>query len=333
MSNASPETASQPIYKTIASTIVIAGCNNGCKHCSMSAPISHDPDDHPLLSLDEVREIFEQFGKANDASPPLFGKLNVLLAYDPMLHPHIAEIYQLATSFPYSSDFHKTVATNGSGIASAENYRDMLGKMKDAGLKTIQLSSYGLESTHDWFACRRGAFQEMILAAQRSTEAGLMVNWQHFFHKKSADELHELMAYGRKVTEGGEWEESISLVAPAGRGREIEHLRPDSDDLQKLPQEIRKIKFLPDYRSESEWIEEAANGNMEGLLREFYQKLRERDHPELFLHFSKQNIDEVSKNINEARHNATPRRIGEDLSEHDLKWLAREYGDKENKGG
>lgn len=322
---------SSPIYETISSTIVIAECNNGCRHCSMSAPISRDPDNYPLLSLDEISEIFELLGKANDDSPPLFDKLNVLLAYDPMLHPHIAEIYQLVSSFPYSSDFHKTIATNGSGIATAENYRDMLGKMRDAGLKTIQLSPYGLENTHDWFACRNGAFQEMMSAARRSIEMSLMVNWQYFFHKRSAHELYELLQYGREITKDGESEESISIVAPAGRGREIEHLRPDSHDLQKLPEELRKIKSLPDYHSEAEWIEEAASGRMEDLLREFYGKLRERNHPELFLHFSKQNMDKISEVIEEARHRAAPKRIGEGLSDHDLKWLARRYGDKKNK--
>ena len=322
---------SLPIYETISSRIVMAGCNNGCRHCSMSAPVSHNPDDHPLLSFDEIKEIFEQLCKANDDSPPLFNRLNVLFAYDPMLHPDIAEIYQLIASFPYSSDFHKTMATNGSGIASAENYRDMLGKMRDAGLKTIQLSPYGLENTHDWFACRNGAFQEMMSAARRSIEMDLMVNWQYFFHKRSADELHELVTHGREITKDGEAEESIAIIAPAGRGREIEHLRPDSHDLQKLPEELRKIEFLPDYPSEAEWTEEAANGCMEDLLREFYGKLRERNHPELFLPFSKQNMDKISEIINEARHRAAPKRIGEDLSEPDLKWLARRYGDKENK--
>jgi MoaA/NifB/PqqE/SkfB family radical SAM enzyme len=297
----------------------------------MSAHTLSEPDTQVLLSLDEIRKIFEQLDRANSNSPPLFSKLNVVLAYEPMIHPHIADIFQLIASFPYTSNFHETIATNGSRIARAENHRVLLEKMKDAGLRTIQLSPYGLESIHDWFACRKGAFQDLMSAARRGIEVGLMINWQYFFHKKNVDELGELVNYGRKITKGGESKESISIVAPAGRGREIEHLRPDSDDLQKLPEEIREIKFLPDLRSEAEWIEEAVSGRMEDWLREYYRKIRERGYPELFLRFDRQNINSVSEVIDESRHRNPPRKLGEDLSEPDLRWLAREYGDKENK--
>lgn len=325
------ESVASPLCNTISLMIVAAGCNNRCRHCSMSAHTSSEPNAQTLLSLDEIGKIFEQLDRANRESPPLFGKLNVVLAYEPMIHPDIADIFQLIASFPYTSNFHEMMATNGSGIARAENHRALLEKMKNAGLKAIQLSPYGLESTHDWFACCKGAFQDLMSAARRGIEAGLMINWQYFFHKKNVNELPELVIYGRKITKDGESEESISIVSPAGRGREIEHLRPDSDELQKLPEEIRKIKFLPDYHSEAEWIEEAISGRMEKLLRNYYQKIRERGYPELFLHFDKQNINRLSEIIDESRHQKKPQKLGEDISEPDLKWLAKEYGDKENK--
>lgn len=321
------EPVASPIYNIIGLTIMAAGCNNRCRHCSMSA----EPTAKTFLSLDEIGKIFEQLDSANRDSPPLFGKLNVLLSYEPMAHPDIADIWQLIASMPRTQRSVEVVATNGSRIARAKDYRDLLKKMKDAGLKTIQLSPYGLESTHDWFASREGAFQDLMSAAKRGVDVGLMINWQYFFHKKNVNELQELVNYGREITKNGKSEESISIVSPAGRGREIENLRPDSDDLQKLPEEIRRIKFLPDYRSEAEWIEEAINGRMENLLQEYYQEIREREYPELFFHFDKQNINRVSEIIAESRHRKKTKKLGEDISEPDLKWLARKYGDKENR--
>jgi len=296
----------------------------------MSAHTSSEPNTQTLLSLHEIGKIFEQLDRANSDSPPLLGSLNVTLTYEPMIHPDIADIWYLIASMPHTSRSVEVVATNGSRIARAKNYRALLEKMKDAGLKTIQLSPYGLESTHDWFACRKGAFQDLMSAARRGLEAGLMINWQYFFHKKNVNELQELVNYGWKITREGESEESISIVSPAGRGREIEYLRPDSDELQKLPEEIRKIKFLPNLRSEAEWIEEAASGRMEELLQEYYQKIRERGYPELHLLFDKQNINRVSEVIDESRHREPPPKLGEDLFEPDLKWLSK-YGDRENK--
>lgn len=315
-----------PLYNIIGLMIVAAGCNNRCRHCSMSAHTLVQV----LLSLDEIGKIFEQFDSANRDSPPLFGKLNVTLGYEPIAHPDIADIWQLIASIPHTPRSVEVVATNGSGIAGAENPRALLEKMRDAGLKTIQLSPYGLENTHDWFARRKGAFGDLMSAARHGIEVGLTINWQYLFHKKNVDELLELVNHGREITKDGESEESISIFSPAGRGQEIEHLRPDSDDLQKLPKEIRGIKFTPDFRSEAEWIEEARRGRMEELLREYYRQIREREYPELFLNFDEQNINRVAEIINESRHRVPPKKLGDDLSEPNLSWLAREYGEKEN---
>jgi MoaA/NifB/PqqE/SkfB family radical SAM enzyme len=140
-----------------------AGCPNTCRHCAADGHLPYGE----LYSLDELRTIKNEWG-------PL------TIRFEPTAHPDFPEIYQA----DIASEHGGWLVTNGFGLANRDDYPTVLAKMRTMGMHTIAFTLHGLKEHHDWFVCRAGAFDDILLATRRIWEAGFSINWQIFVDRK-----------------------------------------------------------------------------------------------------------------------------------------------------
>lgn len=157
-----------------------AGCSDGCRHCAVDGRM-------PLgafYSAGQLRQIRDEWG-------PL------CIRYEPTAHPEFPEIYRPDISLEHGG----WLATNGYGIAHRPDWEHMLAKMAADGICTLSLTVHGLETHHDWFVCRPGAFQTIVTATRRAKEQGFQVTWQIFVDHKGVADVGPLVK--RAVQETG----------------------------------------------------------------------------------------------------------------------------------
>lgn len=156
-----------------------AGCSNTCRHCSVSGCFP----DGGFYSLEELRLIKKEWGA-------------LTIRYEPTLHPDFPEIY----SPEIASDHGGWLVSNGSGLANREDFHSVFTKMLAMRIDTIAFTLHGLEAHHDWFVCRQGAFDDLVLATQRARIFGFSIRWQVFVDNKGIGDLPALIDLAIKET-------------------------------------------------------------------------------------------------------------------------------------
>jgi len=231
-------------FSTVSVQLIATGCSCRCRHCYASA-------------TGKVREPIGAAGAEEilDLLEPVMSRAEERLVdvlYDLFDHPDAAGMVRLLHRRD-SYGMWIDVATNGAGIARRQDYRELLGEMKEMGSKWLQLSFHGLEETHDWFVRRRGAFRDLVAAAKAGQDAGLQLNIVPFANKRNVDELPRL---GERLKQDGlDVRLGVLSWGPAGFGRELEELRVDSDDRERLREHFRRGLF-PGFRTEGQWRDE-----------------------------------------------------------------------------
>lgn len=69
--------------------------------------------------------------------------------------------------------------------------------LKDVGVKTVQLTFFGMENMTDKYVGRTGAFQELLRATELLLQNKIAPRWQTFIYEENKEELVELL----KLTE------------------------------------------------------------------------------------------------------------------------------------
>lgn len=134
------------------------------------------------------------------------------------------------------------IGTNGYGISRAENPRALFQRLRELGFNTIINTLHGLEGHHDWFACRKGAFQDIMRAARRAAEAGFKVYWNIYLDNRNLEDVPALVDLHIKEF-GGTPGKTASIMIPyhsvSQRLWNYEKLRPSLKDVQeRLPGEF-----------------------------------------------------------------------------------------------
>lgn len=76
---------------------------------------------------------------------------------------------------------------------------DYVNFLKEVGVRTVQLSFFGLEQTTDRYVGRPGAFRELLRAAELLTEHGISPRWQAFLNEENRLEVPELLRLAEKL--------------------------------------------------------------------------------------------------------------------------------------
>ncbi|HIE25700.1 TPA: hypothetical protein EYP66_00255 [Candidatus Poribacteria bacterium] len=83
----------------------------------------------------------------------------------------------------------------------SKDYRQMLKRLRELGTETISSTLHGLEEHHDWFARRKGAFQDIFLSAERAAEAGLKIHFNIYLDRQNMKDFTKLIDFIRKFEE------------------------------------------------------------------------------------------------------------------------------------
>ena len=190
-----------------------AGCPDACRHCFANG---HRPVGAHFC-LDELRAMREEWG-------PL------VIYHEPTAHPQFPEIFDPQLILPHGGH----TPTNGFGLARRSDYAAVLTRMYDLGLRNLHFTLHGLRDHHDWFVCRKGAFDDVVLAGRRARAAGFQIDWQIFLDRRNIATLPELVDLA--IDESGT---TPILAIPYHRVSQrlwrYETLRPRLTDIRQHP--------------------------------------------------------------------------------------------------
>ena len=198
-------------------------CNLNCIHCySQSKNLQYNNE----LTLEE--------GKAFIDDISAFGSPVMLFSGgEPLMHPHFLDLCFYAKS----KGMRAVISTNGTLIT-----KELARELKKVGLSYVGISLDGLESVHDRFRGKKGAFKEAINGINYAKEAGIKVGLRFTINKRNAQEIPGIF----KLLE----EENIPRVCfyhlvYAGRGTKLmeedlshEETRQTVDAILELTKEI-----------------------------------------------------------------------------------------------
>jgi hypothetical protein len=117
-----------------------------------------------------------------------------------------------------------------------------------------------VQEHHDWFVCKKGAFDDIVLATRRAKAAGFQINWQIFVDRKGIEDVSEVVEMATR-----ECETLPQLSIPAhrvgGRLFHFEAIRPTLNDVyrwnvHKLVDDPCKNTLIdPESLTTAAWIE------------------------------------------------------------------------------
>jgi len=146
--------------------IDVAGCPNACRHCFLDVRQAGTE-----RGADFVRMVYDRFSDhaRRHGQPALHVALYM---HEPFFHTRWREMLELEDNLSGRSGREELrkrrwrgLATVGWRIAREAGFARWL---KDYGYDILQLTFFGLRDTHDWFACRRGAFDDLIMTVHRA---------------------------------------------------------------------------------------------------------------------------------------------------------------------
>lgn len=201
-------------------------CTNRCAHCWTEGSVQHRrvPLEQVCFVLDELARVRRQ------GSETWF-----LLFDEPTTHPDLPAIMRHAQSRGLiPADYF--LPTNGSVLAKAP--AAFWQSLRDAGVRELQLTFYGLEETHDTFAGRRGAFRNLVETIRRAAEFGLHWYAGVVLHAGNVDEIGRAVDFIRALDATGTAQVGVLPFLWQGRGRDSQH-RLRAADLARLPAAFR----------------------------------------------------------------------------------------------
>ena len=216
-------------------------CNLNCVHCySQSKNLQYNNE----LTLEQ--------GKAFIDDISAFGSPVMLFSGgEPLMHPNFLDLCFYAKS----KGMRAVISTNGTLIT-----RELAKELKKVGLSYVGVSLDGLESVHDRFRGKKGAFREAIEGINYAKEAGIKVGLRFTINKRNAEEIPGIF----KLME----EENIPRICfyhlvYAGRGTKLmeedlshEETRQTVDTILELTKEV----YARDNQKEVLTVDNHADG-------------------------------------------------------------------------
>ncbi len=162
-------------------------CNLSCAHCGSPAEEVTVAEE---LTTGEVIGAFEQI--ASDFAMQQFRHVNIT-GGEPFLRLDLLDILKSISKYPFYRNID--IQTNGFFIADSPQILD---KLIIYGVTGLGISIDGLESSHDSFRRRKGAFKKAFTAATLSVKHGYIVTVSVVAHAKNVDEIPALFQLVRE---------------------------------------------------------------------------------------------------------------------------------------
>jgi len=207
---------------------------------------------------------------------------------------------------------------NGLRFREWDQLQELFGSLADAGIRTVNLSFYGLAEHHDQWAGRRGDFDYLMRMAEVTADCGLNRSETLFLRKSTISDLPRLV----EMLDGfpGLARRMIEPWDFRGRGTLVEDERPELRELNALPSHLREAVDTERYRTEASWIDAVLGGDIPGKTQRIYF-VSVRDENVEYL--ESENCEAILGNLRE--HDQAGRR-----AEPSLTGLARRFGDPDS---
>ncbi|UCH79283.1 MAG: radical SAM protein [Candidatus Coatesbacteria bacterium] len=188
-------------------------CTNRCRHCW-----AEGSPDHTAKPTAEVKSTLEELA----AALPLLEAADFFLLDEPTNRPDFVEIFEYAAGLGLLGP-NSFVATNGSGLARAG--ADTWRRLQATGLRYLQFTFYGVGETHDRFAGRRGAFDDVVAAVRGADEAGFPWYGAVILRPGDAGDVRGTVEYVEKLGAP----EKVGYFGYAAQGRGAKGRRPTTE--------------------------------------------------------------------------------------------------------
>jgi len=188
-------------------------CNMRCRHCGSAAGGLRGHE----LEPEEALSLADQLGALGCERLTLLGG-----------EPFLREDWEAITARLQAAGVRVNVITNGWLTAT----REMVQRIKDAGLTTFALSIDGYGERHDALRLREGSFDRILKGLRLAQQiGGLRTAAVTTVTKQVMPDLEAL--YQMLIAEGVRlWQ--VQICTPQGRMQPDDPVLPDADDLRRL---------------------------------------------------------------------------------------------------
>ena len=200
-------------------------CNLKCLHCGSRC----EPGKSQVLPLETIEKTLQSIAGKCDPKNIMV----CLTGGEPLLHPDLERIIQLS----HTMGFPVGMTTNGTLIddRKAES-------MYHSGLDTVAISIDGTRDVHDRFRCCEGSFERAVNGAGALKRHGIEPQAITVANKTN---IHELKALGLFLQAEGFYSWRITNMDPIGRAQENTELLLDRNELFRLLEMIREMRYDP----------------------------------------------------------------------------------------
>lgn len=217
-------------------------CSNRCRHCLLSWD-----GKLPGAEFEQSRAYAERMHRWLKANRPELS-FGFYFGYS-MDHPKLTEAIDFMNSI--GSPGGSFLQMDGLEFKSACELRSFLCRIKEHGVKLIDLTFYGTREYHDRFAARIGDFDYLFEILRTANEIGLDCEIGIALTAESAPLIDELIV----LLEKHHFEKLFCFIPHnEGRGRFLNSIRLSKSDFEKLSEKAKRYLNLAKYKTEKEWL-------------------------------------------------------------------------------
>lgn len=170
--------------KTLSLAVDMYGCPNRCKHCWMG----HMPNKKMEAGSDEW--IIDYF-------KPYFERISF---YSWLREPDFCDDYRER----WQRDIELSVNIAPERYELASFWRivrdpEYVGFLREVGVKTVQLTFFGLDKMTDTYVGRPGAFRELLKATEILIANEIAPRWQAFIYEENKEEIVALLELSEQL--------------------------------------------------------------------------------------------------------------------------------------
>jgi radical SAM enzyme (rSAM/lipoprotein system) len=152
-------------------------CNLSCLHCGSDCARDSSRGDMPVRDFIRVIDSIKSLLDPHKTTVAITGG-----------EPLMRDDLELAGLELYKRGFPWGCVTNGYAMT-----RDRLGRLLDAGLRSMTISLDGLKPSHDWFRNRAGSFERALNAIGLAAKTdGIVFDVATCAHRRNFDELPKI---------------------------------------------------------------------------------------------------------------------------------------------
>ena len=219
-------------------------CFNHCRYCLLSwdgreTGVSWERSVH--LAERYIREIKAQRPSVS---------VSFTFGYS-MEHPELKNAIQ--TLRRLGSPMAEYLQCDGMAMRDAEQCRELMYTLKDTGIKNLNFTVYGLRDYHDRFAGRQGDYDLLLRMMSAAYGSGITFSTGIPITKENIKDTDELI---HLLKDAGNDKITLFIPHEEGRGKLINPIRLQQQDLSVLSPESLRLLNRNLYRTESEWLKD-----------------------------------------------------------------------------